>query len=153
MKSPAPIDLPAAHQFFSVECFNRAWEFIEKPDRSAEEAEQMIALSQASAWHWSQRADCATRNLSIGYWQLSRVYGLAGQSDNARRYGELCLQHSEQEEPFYLAYAYEALARAAKVAGDTSRMKQDAEKARTLAAEVEDLEERALIEKDLETLS
>ena len=152
MESTAPIDLPAAHRFFSVACFNRSWELIDKPERSAEETEQLIALSHASAWHWSQREDCTTRNLSIAYWLLSRVYALAGQAENARRYGEICLHRSAQEAPFYLAYAYEALARAAKAAGDATLMEQYVEKALKLASEVEDLEERALIEKDLEAL-
>src|SRR5262245_27775596 len=107
-------DTAKAHRYFSANCFNKAWEFIEKPDRTPDEDEQMIRLSQASMWHWTQREDCKRQNLSIGYWQLSRVYAIAGRPDDARRYGQLCLEHSREEPPFYLGYAYEALARAEK---------------------------------------
>jgi hypothetical protein len=78
----------------------------------------MIRLTHASIWHWTQREDCKSTNLSIGYWQASRVYALAGRIEDARRYGELCLKHSHQEVPFYLGYAYEALARAEKLAAN-----------------------------------
>ena len=118
-------DEESAHRYFSVECFNRAWGLIDKPDRTQEEDEEMIRLSLASAWHWSQRPDCTTKNISISYWQTSRVYALLKQPDNARRYGQLCLEASQGEgiPPFYLAYAYEALARAEAVAGNKEKAK------------------------------
>jgi hypothetical protein len=65
MTQPQSFDLAAAHRFFSADCFNKAWELIEKPDRTQEEDEAMIRLNQASLWHWSQREECASRNMSI----------------------------------------------------------------------------------------
>src|ERR1700687_1872237 len=63
-----------AHRFFSAHCFNRAWDLIRKSNRTTIECEQMLQLSQASLWHWTQRSDCTPKNLSIGNWQLSRIY-------------------------------------------------------------------------------
>ena len=117
MAKTPEFDLGAAHRYFAAECFNRAWDLIDKHDRTPEEDEDMIRLNQASLYHWSQREDCTNRNLSVGYWQASRICALLGQADNARRYGELCLRYSQDEEAFYLGYAYEALARAESVAG------------------------------------
>ena len=89
--SAAPLDLPSAHRHFSVDCFNRTWDFIDKPERSAEDDEAMVLCTLASLWHWTQRADCTDQNRSIGHWQASRVYALIGQGDNARRHGGLGL--------------------------------------------------------------
>jgi len=71
-KSPE-FDVAAAHKYFAAHCFNTAWELIEKPSRTTEEERLMVALNQASIFHWLNRADCDRRRLSIGYWQASRI--------------------------------------------------------------------------------
>jgi hypothetical protein len=78
MADDADFDADQAHRHFSASCFNLAWELIDKPDRTAEDDEQMVRLAQASLWHWTQRSDCTDKNLSIGYWQVSRVCALLG---------------------------------------------------------------------------
>lgn len=145
-------DLAAAHKYFAAECFNRAWDLIDKPDRTPEEDEDMIRLNQASLYHWSQREDCTNKNLSVGCWQAARIYALLGQADNARRYGELCLHHSQTEGAFYLGYAYEALARAESVAGEGEKAAKYLQDAHRHLAQISDPEERELLEKDLKTI-
>lgn len=152
MTSTPSFDLDAAHAFFATECFNRAWELIEQPDRSRQEAEDMVHLAHASLWHWRQRADCTDTNLSIGYWQISRVYALLGQADNARRYGQRCWQISSDLAPFYRAFAWEALARAELVAGNRQRMEKCLAEAHALAEEVTDPEEREALNSELDSL-
>ena len=88
MSQKPDFELSSAHRYFSAECFNRTWDFINKPKRTAEDNQKMILLSLASLWHWTQRSDCTPTNLSIGYWQASRVYVLVGQVENARIYGQ-----------------------------------------------------------------
>jgi hypothetical protein len=145
-------DAAAAHRFFAADCFNKAWELLEKRERTPEEDEEMIRLNQASMWHWSQREDCTGQNLSIGYWQASRIQAVLGRADEARRYGQLCLQYSRQEPPFFLAYAYEALARAEKVAGNESLAEQYQAEAMRLAEAVTDPEDKKLLLDDLKTI-
>ena len=58
-------DVQTAHKYFSAHCFNSAWDLIEKSDRTADDDDRMIRLAQASVWHWTQREDCAKRNLSV----------------------------------------------------------------------------------------
>jgi hypothetical protein len=94
-------NVSGAHRYFSADCFNRAWRLIDKSNRSQDEDEQMRLLTLASLWHWTQREDCSSRNLSIGYWQASRIHSILGRADEARRYGALCLHHSRQELPFF----------------------------------------------------
>jgi hypothetical protein len=153
MSQPPAFDEAAAHRFFSAACFNRTWELLDKANRSPEEGEAMIACCLASLWHWGRRPDCAARNLSIGYWQISRVYAVLGQAQNAWRYGELCLRASETEGPFHLGYAYEALARASKIAGDSELTLQYRRQAEELANQLPDGEEREILDNDLNSLA
>lgn len=150
---PAPFDLAKAHRWFSADCFNRVWSLIDKPDRTPDECERMVSLAHASLAHWRERADCTPQNLSIGYWQVARVYAVLGQAENARRYRELCLQASAAEPPFYLGYAHEALARAAKLAGNAAVAAEHLATARQLAAQVTDAGERGALESDLAGLA
>jgi tetratricopeptide (TPR) repeat protein len=121
MTKVVSFDRRSAHEYFSAYCFNKAWDLLDKPQRSAEENEEMIRLSQASLWHWTQREDCTNRNMSIGYWQASRIYASLGAIEEARRLGEVCMRYSKNEPPFFLGYAYEALARAEKLSGNTAQ--------------------------------
>jgi hypothetical protein len=153
MERAAFAEAAKAHEHFSTDCFNRCWTLIDKPSRSEAETLEMLALAQASFWHWSQRPDHAGKRLSVGYWQLSRVHALAGEGTLAKRYAERCLGASEGLKPFYLAYAHEALARAAAVAGDVAGRDRHAAEARRLCAEVADPAERDLVLQDLERLA
>ena len=114
----------------------------------------MLLLSMASLWHWTQRPDCTPGNLSIGYWQVARVYALLGQADAARQYAQLCLKSSQGEGtlPFHLGYAYEALARAEMVAGNSARMKEYLELARQVSEKMADPEAKKQLLDDLATI-
>ncbi len=147
-------DVKAAHKYFAAECFNRTWGFIQKPDRTPEDDEQMLLLTFASQWHWSQREDCAPTNVSVGYWQISRVHSILGQADNARRYGRLSLDALKGETglPFYFGYAHEALARAEMVAGDKARMEEHLARAREFAGKVPYEDSKKMLTDDLATI-
>jgi hypothetical protein len=154
MAKKADFDLQAAHKYFSAECFNRAWEFIDKPVRKKGEDESMLQLSLASLWHWTQRKDCTPTNLSIGYWQVARVYALLRQADNARRFGKLCLEVSQGEDvpPFYRGYAYESLARAEMVSGNMDEMEKYLIQAHQIATALPDPEGKKMLLKDLASI-
>jgi hypothetical protein len=154
MHKKPDIDLPEAHRFFSANCFNSAWDLMEKTDRSAEEDEEMIRLAQTSHWHWTQRGDYGQKEKSIAYWQTSRIFAILGQADNARRYGQLCLAASRDEElpPFCLGYAYEALARAESAAGNRDQMEVYLQKAKEVAERMTDPDTQKQLQKDLESI-
>ena len=145
-------DVEAAHRYFAAHCFNRAWELIEKKDRTPEDDRLMVALNQASVYHWLQRADCGNQQLSIGFWQASRIQSLLGNAVEAMRHGEVCMSYSGELEPFYLGYAHEALARAAKLAGNAKLTRSHEEQAKKLAEEIRKKDERSLLLKDLESI-
>ncbi len=147
-------DFAAVHRFFAADCFNKAWDLLDKVKRTPEEDEQMIRLSLASHWHWTQRPDYTTEKASIGYWQTSRVYAVLGQAENARRFGQLCLTASQGKElpPFCLAYAYEALARAEAVAGQHAEAAEYIAQAQRVAERMHDLETKQQLDADLASI-
>ena len=44
---------------------HKAWELIDKTQRSPQEDEEMLRLSMASHWHWTQRKDYGPTNASM----------------------------------------------------------------------------------------
>lgn len=92
--------------------------------------------------------------MSVGFWQVSRIYTLLGQPDNARKYAQLCLQACQGEDalPFYLGYAYEALARTEMVAGDREKMDAYLQKAAQVTALIADPEAKKQLLEDLSTI-
>ncbi|MBI5961666.1 MAG: hypothetical protein HY866_23210, partial [Chloroflexi bacterium] len=81
-------------------------------------------------------------------------YALIGQADNARHYGQMCLEasHGDGVAPFYLGCAYEALARAEKVAGNTTQMEEYLSKGRQVAETISDPEEKQQLLEDLKSV-
>ena len=152
MSETHPFDAGTAHKFFSTENFNKTWDYIERSNRSPEEDLAMLHTAIASLWHWTQRDDATSENLSVGHWQVSRVYNLIKQPNNARRYGLLALQHAQDLGAFLKGYAYETLARAEMGSGNRVAMYYYLEKAREMASQIIDEEDRHLLLKDLETI-
>lgn len=118
-------ELFTSHKKFSTVFFNATWDLLDKSSRTKVEKEKMIHLAHASLCHWIARDDCTEQNLSIGYWLLSRVYAVCGEAEDAIKYAKICLEHSEHEnvEKVYLGYAHEAMARAARLSGETDKCK------------------------------
>ena len=73
--------------------------------------------------------------------------------EQAEKYGKLCLEFSENEEPFYLSYAHEALARTAALAGKTEEKNKYIKIARNLAKKIKEKDEKELILADLITIT
>ena len=146
------LDPAAAHRHFSAHCFNSAWELIDKPERTPEENEQMIQRTLASLWHWSQREDCTAKIFSIGYWQAARVFALAGEPHNARKYAKLCLDITPAADPFCLGYAHEAMARAEALAGNDELAQEHLSQARHFANDIANADDQQLLVDDLKSL-
>lgn len=151
MSQVPEFDLVKAHRYFSADCFNRAWDLIDKSTRTTEEQQAMLLLTLASLWHWTQRTDATSTNLSVGYWQVSRVYALLGEGEKSRQYGLLSLRESQEEgvAPFYLGYSYEALARAESVAGDEEKVQTYRELAHLASDQISDNGEKKMLLDDL----
>lgn len=155
MTKKMDFDHGAAHKYFATNCFNQAWDLIDKTDRTPAEDEDMIRLSLASHYHWTQREDYSDTGASIAYWQTSHIYAVLGQADNARRYGQLCLNVSQAEEipPFFLGYAYEALARAESTAGNRKQAQEYIDQAKSIAEKIQEADDKKQLLNDLNTIT
>ena len=82
------------------------------------------------------------------------MYAIAGDGVNARRYATTALATAEDNDlgAFFVAYAHEALARAAALGGDSDGASSHLHEARRLAAEVGDPDDRKMLEADLEDI-
>ncbi|MCG7344836.1 hypothetical protein MHZ92_11880 [Sporosarcina sp. ACRSL] len=144
--------LTFSHKQLAATCFNQVWDLLEKEVRTPEEQEQMIHLCHSSFWHWTQAEECTETNLSIGYWQLARVYAVAGQGENALNYAKRCIVVSEEASlaPFYIGYGYEAAARAYFVLGQNDESRRYKDLAYEYVEKMTDEESKKLLLSDLD---
>jgi DNA-binding transcriptional MerR regulator len=145
----------AAHRRLAAELFNHVWRLLEAEERTREDDDEMIHAAHASRWHWSRTGvDDLNQRLAVGEWQCSRVYAVLGRGEPALFHARRCLDRVERGgvESWAVASAYEAMARASSVAGDRAAFDEWRERARSAADEIEDAEDREVIDGDLATL-
>lgn len=108
------------HKQMAVDLFNRTWNLIEKQERTEEDDDTMLYAAMASRYHWGIVG--TPLNFARGEWQISRVYAILGKAEaalhHARKSEKLCLEHDLGA--FDLGFAYEAMARAYAVSGETA---------------------------------
>jgi DNA-binding transcriptional MerR regulator len=149
---------PATHRQLGVDLFNSTWTLIEKPDRTPFETDEMIHRAHASRWHWARAAGSRPVNLARGEWLCSRVYATLGRAEPAAWHARRCLEITESigeedgRESWDLPAAYEAMARAAHVAGDAASTALWKAKGMEALATIEDLDDADPIKQDLDTL-
>lgn len=140
-----------------VELYNSSWALMEKEGRSPEEDDELIHHVHASMYHWLQAPECEPKHRARGEWLCSRAYSVLGRAEpalhHARRCFEICEQHVDNVEDWDLAFAYEALARANRVAGNDEEARRLEGRGRELAEQIADPEDREIVLKDYATLS
>lgn len=140
------------HRRMAAELFNRVWELLDQPTRTAEEDREMLAAAYGSRYHW--RIAGGPKQHSISDWQVSRVWAVLGDAARATAHGELSLELAEQNElgPFYVGYAHEALARAAALAGDDDESRRHLAEAEELSLDISKTDDAELLRADLSDL-
>ena len=145
---------PEQHRRLGVDLFNVVWTLIEKVDRTPAEVDAMIHAAHASRHHWSLAEPAGPENLARGEWQCSRVYAVLERAEPAHWHARRCLEICEANGigDWDVAFAYEALARAARVAGDPAAVEHWLERARAAAETIADPEDREHLLADLATI-
>lgn len=142
------------HRRLGVDLFNHVWKLIETPDRTAEQTDEMIHAAHASRHHWTHAAGVEPENLARGEWQCSRMYAVLGRSEpalwHARRVLEICESHGIAD--WDLAFAYEALARAHRIAGHHDKAERYLALARDAGENIAEDDDRELLLNDLVTV-
>ena len=141
-----------AEQTLAVQLFNRVWELMEKLDRTRDEDDEMLHAAHASRYHWGIVGQPVNR--ARGEWQISRVYTVLGRSEPGIAHAKRCLEICEEDgiADWDLAYAYEALARAYKTAGDVTELGKFKKVARDAGDRIIDSEDREHFDEDYATL-
>jgi DNA-binding transcriptional MerR regulator len=136
----------------AVDLFNHVWTLLETTERTVEQDDEMVHAAHASRYHWGEVGEPA--NLARGEWQCSRVYAVLGRGEpalhHARRCLEICQQHGIGD--WDLAFAYEALARASRVAGNLEGRERYAALAREAGLKIAEAEDREGFEADMATV-
>lgn len=134
----------------AVELFNGVWTLLRQDARTRDDDDRMLHMAHASRFHWGNVG--TAQHLARGEWMCSRVYAVLGRAEpaahHAQRVLDLCTENGIGD--WDLAFAYEALARAAAVADDRGSARAYTEQA--LAADIVDDEDRDLLLSDLETI-
>jgi hypothetical protein len=140
------------HRKIASDLFNYTWSLLDRNGRSQGEIDEMLHAAHASRYHWGHAG--TPLNLSIGEWQVSRVYAVLGRAEPALYHGRRALEIARRNGlgRFHLAYAYEALARAAAVAGRRRARNRYLMEARRIGAAVRDRDDRRMLLEDLATI-
>lgn len=150
---PAPDSLdPADERRVAVDLFNHVWRLLDLEQRDAADDDAMVHAAHASRWHWGRVG--GPEQWAIGEWQCSRVYAVLGRGDQALYHAQRCLDLCTEHgiESFVPASAHEALARAYAVQGDFDAARAERELSYQIAVNLDDDDDRAVIEADLATL-
>jgi len=141
-------------RLLAAQLFNETWRLMELPERTRQDDDRMIHAAHASRYHWGQVPAVAAAHLARGEWQVSRVYTVLGRAEpalhHAARVLELCQENGIGD--WDLAFAYEALARAHAIAGNTGSAREYTDQALAAAADIARDKERDLLLADLETI-
>lgn len=147
---PGVEEITRWHRTFAPRFFNHAWELMDRPSLTSDEVDEMLASAFAQRAHWYQVGDA--RNRAIADWQVSRAAVRAGYPDLARRFAERCLRVSSDLDPFVVAFAHEAMARAASLVDDVDTFTEHLQAARRLVEQIDDSEEREVLVADLDEM-
>jgi hypothetical protein len=112
----------------------------------------MIHAAHASRYHWDEVGTPANR--ARGEWKCSRVYAVLGRAEPALHHARRCVAVCEEHDlgDWDLAAAWEAVARAARVAGDEATQRDAMSRGRGALDAIADLEDRRSNEADLDAL-
>lgn len=141
------------HKKMAMDLFNLTWDLIEKKDRTESDDEEMLYAANASRYHWSVVG--TPLNFARGEWQISRVYAILGRSEPALHHAKkslrLCTDH--QLGDFDLGFAYEAMARAYNIAGNSDEQESFLSLALQTAGKVEKEDNRNWLLKNINSVN
>lgn len=141
-----------AQKSLAVQCFNQTWDLIDRGDRSAADDRRMLTLSMASRALWDDIG--GDEQWITGDWQVAHVAALTGHADLSLDFAACAYERAAGADvPLWLrASTCEGLARAHAAAGHPAERDAWVVKARELLEQVDDTEDRALIEGQLGTI-
>ena len=137
------------HRQMAIAANNETWELLERPERSADEVDDLLGRAYAAAYHWRRAARRGPEHVARASWLLSRVHAVLGHGDLALHHADQCAAEVAAGGlgDFDLAYAHESRARALACIGRGAEAAGELAAAR--AVTIADDEDRAIVESDL----
>lgn len=152
MTTPSALD-PADQRALAVALFNRTWELLEA-ERDDAADRMLLASALASRLHWEGIG--TDENYAAGDWLVAHVASHLGHPDLALDFAAAAHQRAVEADPavprWLVASTQEGLARAHAVAGHEEERDRWAADARSTLEDVDDTEDRELIESQLATV-
>jgi len=141
------------HKKMAVDLFNAVWGLLDQAERTPDENLKMLHMAHASCHHWGQVG--TPLNFERGEWQISRVCAVLGRAEPALFHAQTCLAICQEQGlgDFDLAFAYEAMARAHAVAGNTVERDRYLKLAHEAGEQVAEEDDRKYFIAELETIS
>jgi hypothetical protein len=144
---------PADQRALAASLFNRTWELLEA-DRDDEGDRTLLATALASRLHWEGIG--TDENYAAGDWLVAHVASELGHPDLALDFAAAAHQRAVAADPgvprWLIASTQEGMARAHAVAGHDEERDRWAADARRTLQDVDDSEDRELIESQLATV-
>jgi hypothetical protein len=142
MTEPEKFSLDEAHKVFAKKTNGRVWQLLGQESRTSAEDDEMLLTAQASLYHWLQAGTAV--HAQRGHWLLAHVYTLLGDPALALKHAARCLEimqgHLAEMEDFDIAYAYEGLARANALGGNTAEARKYFDWAKASGEKISDRE-------------
>ena len=140
------------HRQLAVDLFNHTWELLDKSELTQAEVDEMIHAAHASRYHWGLVGTAV--NLARGEWQISRVYSVLKRAEpalyHARRSLEICQENNIGD--FDIAFAYEALARAASISGHEQTARENLTLAKVAGEKIAEQDDKDYFYSELESV-
>jgi hypothetical protein len=139
---PSPEEISKWQKWFAVACNNRAWELVERRERTPTDVHEMLHAAHASAWHWARvgtELNEARANMLLGM-----AHALADDGPLALRYAMLAFNYFNEHEAkdWEQAFVHATLAAAAKAAGDSALHREHHAEARRLGDAIAERQDR-----------
>ena len=139
------------HETLAKQINGEVWSLLDQSDRTEEDDERMVLAAHASYYHWLHAGTSVHRQR--GEWTLAHVHTVLGRESAARHHARRCLALTEafaaEMKDFDVAYAYEAMARAAALAEDVDTARRYLPLAEVRGAHLADEEDRTIFMGDL----
>ena len=142
-----------SHRKFAVDLFNLVWDLLDRGERTKEEDDRMLHAAHASRFHWGEIG--TPLEFERGEWQISRVYAVLNRPQAAIYHAQRCLDicTANQIGDFDIAFAYEALARAYAIAGESEKSREYVRLAQQAGEQIEDEGNREYFSSELRTVT
>jgi hypothetical protein len=139
---PSTEEIAKWQKWFAIAGNNRAWELVERQDRTPADVHEMLHAAHAAAWHWARVGTAlneARANMLLGM-----AHALADDGPLALRYAMLAFNYfNEHDAPDWeQAFAHATLAAAAKAAGNHALHREHHAEARRIGDGIADPQDR-----------